>query len=139
MQNSDRTLIRMLWAFFAATLTTAPAIGQTTELISQPEYVMHRTDGPMQIDGRLDESAWLAAPVMGPFHFPWYKEGRKEQSVAKMLWDHEYVYIAHISEDAHIAARTEEHDGPESKDDCFGVLRFSPKIIPSGSPSRAAR
>jgi len=39
-----------------------------------------------------------------------------------MLWDDEYVYIAHICHDAHITARTEEHGGPVSKDDCFEIM-----------------
>ncbi len=107
---------------FVATLLCTPVPGQTDESETLPEYAMHRTDGPMKMDGRLDEPAWLAAPVMSPFHFPWYKEGRKEQSVVKMLWDDEYVYIGHICEDAHITARTEEHDGPVSKDDCFEIM-----------------
>ena len=113
---------RRLLVVLATTLFCWAAIGQTDEPISLPEYVMYRTAGPMRTDGRLDEPAWLAAPVMSLFHFPWYKEGRNERSMAKMLWDDEYVYIAHICQDAHITARTEEHDGPVSKDDCFEIM-----------------
>ena len=87
-----------------------------------PEYVVLRTSEPIKIDGKLDEPAWLAAPTMGPFRFAWYKQGQKEQTVAKLLWDDENLYIAHICQDAHITGRTRDHDGPVSKDDCFEIM-----------------
>jgi len=65
---------RPLSAILVTTVFWTPAAGQTDESVSLPEYVMHRTDGPMEMDGRLDEPAWFAAPLMSSFHFPWYKE-----------------------------------------------------------------
>jgi hypothetical protein len=87
-----------------------------------PSYEISRAGGPITIDGRLDEPAWVAAPDVGPFHFPWFKEGQKEQTVAKMLWNDEYLYIAHICQDAHITARYTKHDDPIPEDDCFEVM-----------------
>ncbi|RPI84232.1 MAG: hypothetical protein EHM42_07670 [Planctomycetaceae bacterium] len=90
-----------------------------------PVYQIHRTGTPIAIDGRLDEPAWFAAPEVGPFQFTWHKHGTQEQSVAKLLWDDENLYVAHICEDAHITARHTQHDGPIPEDDCFEVI-FAP-------------
>jgi len=87
-----------------------------------PVYKIHRAGTPIAIDGRLDEPAWVAAPDIGPFHFPWYKEGAREQTVAKLLWNDKSLYIAHICEDAHITARHTDHDDPIPEDDCFEVM-----------------
>lgn len=90
-----------------------------------PEYRVLRAGTPICIDGKLDEPAWIAAPDAGEFHFTWFKEGRKEQSIAKLLWDDESLYVAHICEDAHITARHTDRDGKIPEDDCFEVI-FAP-------------
>lgn len=87
-----------------------------------PEYTIHRAGTPIVVDGKLDEPAWVAAPDVGAFHFTWYKEGDKERTVAKMLWDDENLYVGHICEDAHITARYTERDGKIPQDDCFEVM-----------------
>ena len=43
----------------------------------QKSYDIHRVTSPITIDGKLDESAWKAAPSVGDFDFPWFKEGEK--------------------------------------------------------------
>lgn len=90
-----------------------------------PVYEVSRAGSPIKIDGRLDEPAWFAAPAFSPFHFTWHQSGTKEQTVAKMLWDNERLYIAHICEDAHLTAKVREHDGNVPQDDCFEVI-FAP-------------
>lgn len=90
-----------------------------------PTYEILRAQEPLVIDGKLDEPAWIAAPSVGPFHFTWYKAGKREQTVAKLLWDDEYLYVGHICQDEHITARHTKRDGPISQDDCFEVM-FAP-------------
>jgi len=87
-----------------------------------PVYTVLRAGTPIRIDGRLDEPAWVAASHVGEFQFPWWKDGKKERTIAKMLWDDKYLYVASIAEDGHIAARHSEHDGPIPEDDCFEVM-----------------
>ena len=87
-----------------------------------PSYNVLRTSEPIRIDGKLDEHAWFAAPTCGPFRFTWYKEGDKEQTVVKMLWDDANLYIAHVCQDAHITARHKQHDDPIAEDDCFEIM-----------------
>lgn len=69
-----------------------------------PEYIILRSGTEITIDGRLDEPAWISAPNVGEFVFPWHKNGKKEQTVAKLLWDDTHLYIAFICEDAYIWA-----------------------------------
>ncbi|HUQ90162.1 MAG TPA: carbohydrate-binding family 9-like protein [Bryobacteraceae bacterium] len=87
-----------------------------------PSYTVLRAATPIRIDGKLDEPAWFAAPAVGRFHFPWWTSGKKEGSIAKILWDKENLYIAHIAEDAHITARHKDHDGKVAEDDCFEIM-----------------
>ena len=58
----------------------------------RPSYTLYKAGTDIVIDGRLDEPAWVGAPDVGAFVFPWYEGGKKEQTVAKMLWDDEYLY-----------------------------------------------
>lgn len=87
-----------------------------------PEYTIFRAATPLTIDGKFDELAWFAAPSIGEFVFPWWKEGKKEQTGAKLLWDDEYLYLAFVCEDAHITARHTERDGKIPEDDCVEVM-----------------
>ncbi len=90
-----------------------------------PVYQILRVKSPPQIDGRLDEPAWFAAPAIDRFEFTWHRAGAREQSVAKLLYDDEHLYVGHICQDAHITARHTQHDGPIPEDDCFEVI-FAP-------------
>src|SRR5215217_6682825 len=68
----------------------------------RPEYRILRAANPIKIDGKFGEPAWFAAPSLGDFVLPWWKEGRKEQTCAKILWDEEYLYLAIVCHDAHL-------------------------------------
>ena len=87
-----------------------------------PKYTIFRASTPLTIDGQLDELEWFAAPAVGDFVFPWWKDGRKEQTSAKLLWDDEYLYLAFVCEDAHITARHTERDGKIPEDDCVELM-----------------
>src|SRR5687768_14399834 len=82
---------------FAATASLALA----EEL---PTYTIQRSGSAIQVDGRLDEPAWLAASAVGRFQFPWWQAGKKEQTVAKLLYDDRHLYLAYLCQDAHISA-----------------------------------
>ncbi len=87
-----------------------------------PRYEIHRAAGRIVIDGKLDEPAWQQAPAAGDFHFNWWKEGEKEQTVAKILWDDEYLYVGYFCHDRHIAAEVTERHGPVSLDDAVEIF-----------------
>jgi hypothetical protein len=109
----------LLLGFAGPTLGVEPP---TAGKFRPPEYTILRAGTPIVIDGKLDEAAWFAAPDVGDFHFTWWKEGKKEQTRAKLLWDDEYLYIGVICQDAHITARHTERDGKIPEDDCFEVM-----------------
>jgi len=108
-------------AVLAGSLAQARA-DEPAKAFHRPQYEIVRTGTPIKIDGQLDEPAWLAAPEVGIFHFPWFKEGAREQSVAKLLWDDQNLYVGHVCQDAHITARDKQRDGAVAKDDCFEVM-----------------
>lgn len=87
-----------------------------------PQYTIYRAGMPIEVDGRLDEPAWVAAPDVGKFVFPWYESGKKEQTIAKMLWDDDNLYVAFICEDAHIWAEHTDRDSAVWKDDTVEVF-----------------
>ncbi len=88
----------------------------------QPQYVIHRAGSQISIDGKLDEEAWRQAPSVGDFVFAWYKEGKKEQTVAKLLWDDTHLYVAYVCEDAHISATRTRRNSDVWNDDCVEVF-----------------
>lgn len=85
-------------------------------------HTVHRANSEIKIDGRLNETAWQSTDAVGDFHFPWWKAGRKEQTVAKLLWNDEYLYVAFRCEDAHVWAEQTERDSPVYRDDCVEVF-----------------
>ncbi|MBL8237910.1 MAG: c-type cytochrome [Bryobacterales bacterium] len=94
-------------------------------LLSLPvlaQYTIQRATSPIVIDAVLDEAAWRDAPSMGDFAFNWYKAGDKEQTVAKLLWDDEFLYVSWYARDKHISAYEKQRHGPVSKDDCVEIF-----------------
>ncbi len=85
-------------------------------------YTIHRTGSEIKIDGQLDEKAWKSAAAVGTFKFPWWTEGKKEQTEAKLLWDDENLYVAYRCEDAHVWAEHTERDSQVYRDDCVEVF-----------------
>ena len=85
-------------------------------------YTIHRSGSEIKIDGQLDEKVWKSAAAVGDFKFPWWTEGKKEQTSAKLLWDDENLYVAFRCEDAHVWAEHTERDSPVYRDDCVEVF-----------------
>lgn len=113
----------MVFAFLGVTgMRGQPVASSPVTPDHVPEYTILRAAASLTIDGKLDEPAWFAAPSVGDFVFPWWKEGRKEQTCAKLLWDDEYLYLAFVCEDAHITARHTERDGKIPEDDCVELM-----------------
>ncbi|MBM3734253.1 MAG: c-type cytochrome [Acidobacteria bacterium] len=99
-------------------LTTAAAA------FAQPlkDYTIYRAPSRIVIDGTLDEAAWRNAPPVGDFVFNWFKTGDKEQTIAKMLWDDENLYVSWHCKDRHISAYEKKRHGPVSRDDCVEIF-----------------
>ena len=101
---------------------------------SPPEYTVARTDKEIRVDGVLDEVGWQAAESVGDFSFAWWDEskGTKDQTVAKMLWDDEYLYIGYLCHDPYISTEYLNRDDPVYLDDCVEAF-IAPNVEAIGS------
>lgn len=94
---------------------------------AQPlRYDVKRTTGVITIDGKVDEAAWKSAPPIA-FIFPWESQkGAKQKTVARLLWDDRYLYVAYDCDDAEITAQFEKRDDPTYRDDAVELF-INPK------------
>lgn len=78
-----------------------------------PEGVCYRTVSPITVDGRLDEAAWEAAPVLGGFTRHGSVTGPATYDTrARVLWDDENLYVAMEADDPDIWSTITDRDGP---------------------------
>ncbi len=87
-----------------------------------PEYNILRTTEKIVIDGILDEADWKAAQSFGDFKFAWWKEGEKEQTEVKMLWDDTFLYLSYKCDDKHIWAEHYDTNSTTYRDDCVEIF-----------------
>jgi hypothetical protein len=106
----------------ALVVCTAFAQEQRTNLIPIPRYEVKRATTKINIDGKLDDAAWSAAPVMD-FVFPWDSQtGGKQKTRARILWDDQNLYVGYEADDVDIVAHHTERDDPTYKDDCVEIF-----------------
>ncbi|MDA0659086.1 MAG: carbohydrate-binding family 9-like protein [Planctomycetota bacterium] len=115
--------VLVLWIASITTSAEPTASAAAPPSVAElPHYQVQHTTEPIRIDGQLDEAVWFAAPDMGNFHFPWFQSGKRERTIAKIVWDNSNLYIAHVCEDGHITARYRQHNDPIPEDDCFEIM-----------------
>ena len=92
----------------------------STEL---PSYVVLRTDQGIRIDGHSNETDWQLAPTLD-FIMPWsdLKKERAQSTVARLLWDDDYLYIVYECVDPYLDAEVEKHDGPVYQEDAVEIF-----------------
>lgn len=77
---------------------------------SLARYTCHRTNGPLRIDGRLDEPDWQAAPVSEPFVDIVTGEKAWFDTRVRILWDDECLYFGFTAEETDVWATLTERD-----------------------------
>ena len=87
-----------------------------------PQHKIYVTADSIKIDGILNEPAWQSAPVIKEFSYPWFTNGQKELTEARLIWDNNYLYVAFVAHDKFISAYNSERDSPVSQDDCVEVF-----------------
>jgi hypothetical protein len=107
---------------FFVTLLVGFGLAHSALAQNLPRYDIYRTPVPIVIDAKLDESAWQQAAPTGDYHFNWHKEGPKEQTITKLVWDDENLYVGYHCKDKNISASVTERHGPVSRDDCVEVF-----------------
>ena len=87
-------------------------------------YVCYQAPAPLNIDGKLDENAWAAAPWTDDFVDIEgdRKPAPRYRTRAKMLWDNEYFYIGAELEEPHVWATLTQHDSVIFHDNDFEVF-----------------
>ena len=75
----------------------------------RPEYVCYRASGPITIDGVLDEPDWQRAMAVELVLADTGGQTR-QRTVARALWDDEYLYVAFECEDEAIWGVTTRRD-----------------------------
>lgn len=87
-------------------------------------YVCYRANGPIKIDGKLDDPAWNAVPWSEAFvDIEGDRKPRpKYRTRMKMLWDDKCLYIAAELEEPHVWATLTKHDSVIFQDNDFEVF-----------------
>ena len=68
------------------------------------DYIVHRANGRIEIDGVLAESAWDRAARAGPFVRSLDGKTAGAATEARLLWDDDHLYVAFLSEDTNVAS-----------------------------------
>jgi len=87
-----------------------------------PRYAVQRKASRIRVDAKLKDPAWSRAPLVGDFHFNRWKQGEKEMTDVRLLWDDENLYVAYYCHDRHISASVTQRHGPVSNDDCVEIF-----------------
>ena len=120
-----RTILMGL-AFLSMIPAMAQSIFEKYErfLVEPRTYVCYRTEAPLTIDGKLDESSWVKAEATAPFEDISGKgfATPKYNTTAKMLWDDDFLYVGAILEEPNITAKLTQRDTIIYYDNDFEVF-----------------
>lgn len=92
--------------------------------ITPETYICYRTSGPIEVDGKLDETSWEDAPWTAYFVDieGELKPQPRFKTRAKMLWDEEYFYVAAQMEEPEVWAKLTQRDTVIFYDNDFEVF-----------------
>jgi hypothetical protein len=82
-------------------------------------------NGPITLDGRLDEAAWERAQPLSDFAVFWQNRKPATATTARLLWSADYLYFGAEMEDADLYAAVKERNGMTWTDDVFELF-FKP-------------
>jgi len=88
-----------------------------------PTYTIYHSKGSIDIDGHLAEKEWQHSPTID-FQMPWSdtKVEGSQSTVARLLWDATYLYIAYECLDPYLDSEVTQHDGPVYKEDAVEIF-----------------
>ncbi len=85
-------------------------------------FQCRRAMGKIVIDGKLDEPAWDRAQLVEDFRVPELGAKPLAPTMARLLWDDRFLYVAVTMEDRDIYAAVKKHDGMTWHDDVAEVF-----------------
>ena len=109
-------------------LISAFSVDLGADETEQAPFECRWATGPIEIDGKAEESAWKMAQPIDKFSLPWLKDAArpaKTATRARLLWDREHLYFFADLEDADLFAPLTEHDGRLWDNDVFELF-FKP-------------
>lgn len=124
--NMLRTIA--LCAFAAAASAQTPPAGTPPP----PAECRWAPQAPV-LDGKLDDPVWKTAQTVESFHARWLDPGQQKpglqkpptRTVARLLWDRQYLYFAAEMEDTDVFATETAQDGAIWTNDVFELF-FKP-------------
>jgi hypothetical protein len=111
-----------LAAPLCAQSSAAGALGHTRPITISNAV---RATGPIELDGRLDESAWQSAPVTDSFTQINPDEGKpaSQKTEVRVLYDAQALYVGvRLHDTGQIIARLGRRDMPLGDSDWFGLM-----------------
>jgi hypothetical protein len=78
--------------------------------------------GPINFDGKINETAWENAVPIKDFVVFWQKRKAKTATTARLLWDDRYLYFSAEMEDSDLYAMVKEKNGQTWYDDVFELF-----------------
>lgn len=94
-------------------------------------YQIKRAPGEVPLTGAVAGTPWAAANVLDINQYAWYKDGKKQNTQVRILYDDRNLYLQFQCEDKHIAAKCTEHNGPVCLDSCVEAFMM---IDPANGP-----
>lgn len=88
-----------------------------------PMFYATKTDMPIVVDGKMNESIWKNTPSTTLDYFYRVEKPEDEQQTTfRMLWDTEYLYLFYEMKDKFLNAREVNRDGAPYFDDCAEIF-----------------
>jgi len=109
MQGMRWLLSVLVWGLIPSLVTAQPngAVGARSrvnpETVPRPTFRAARRTSPITIDGRPDEAAWAAAPLLTDFvqQLPETGAPAKYRTEVRVLYDSTTLYVAGVNHDPH--------------------------------------
>ncbi|MCD6220024.1 carbohydrate-binding family 9-like protein [Candidatus Calescamantes bacterium] len=159
----DKEKVFFVWLIIGVSLINLGFIKifrpPTPEKKDKKPYLCHKAKSEITIDGKLEEEAWKSAEVIDTFYI--LRKSPKDKlresqskTVARLLWDDEFLYIGIEAEDKDIWSTIKEHDGklwtedvlelfikPDEDKFAYYEFEFSPRnvVLDLFYPRRGAR
>ena len=112
--------------FLLAVHSACMALAQSETKLSlgdQPIFKVARTNVPIVVDGKMDETAWATTEARSFEYFYRVEQpDDQQQTTLRMLWDEEHLYLFYDMQDKYLTVRETQRDGQPYFDDCAEIF-----------------
>lgn len=116
-------ILILVASFLNASICVQAQEEKKLSLGEQETFRVARTNVPIVIDGKLEEEAWQRTESRSlDYFYRVEKPSDRQNTVFRMLWDEENLYVFFACEDLYITARETKRDGKPYLDDCAEIF-----------------